>query len=92
MTLSLIALFAYNRPADLKRVLGALAHNPEASASRLFIFSDAPRSAAAAQVLVEALDFSLEHAAQHPLHSYMTRVDYELVAKTMNTLFFRNAR
>ena len=40
-------------------------------------------------VLVEALDFRLEQAAQHPLHSFMHGVGYELVAKTLNTLFYR---
>jgi FkbM family methyltransferase len=43
-------------------------------------------------VLVEALDFRLEHAAQHPLHLYMRGVGYELVAKTLNTLFYRDVR
>jgi FkbM family methyltransferase len=40
-------------------------------------------------VLTEALDFRLERAAQHPLHSFMHGVGYELVAKTLNTLFYR---
>jgi len=38
-----IALFAYNRPAHLARVAQALSANPEAGASRLFVFSDAPK-------------------------------------------------
>ena len=38
-----IALFAYNRPAHLARVAQALSANAEAAASRLFVFSDAPK-------------------------------------------------
>jgi hypothetical protein len=38
-----IALIAYNRPAHLARVAQALSANPEAAASRLFVFSDAPK-------------------------------------------------
>jgi hypothetical protein len=38
-----VALFAYNRPAHLARVAQALSTNPEAAASRLFVFSDAPK-------------------------------------------------
>jgi hypothetical protein len=38
-----IALFAYNRPAHLARVAQALSANPEAAASRLYVFSDAPK-------------------------------------------------
>lgn len=43
-------------------------------------------------VLVEALDFRLEQAAQHPLHAFMHDAAYELVAKTLNTLFYRSGR
>jgi hypothetical protein len=42
-----IALVAYNRPAHLAAVAEALARNPEAAASRLFVFSDAPKHDAA---------------------------------------------
>jgi hypothetical protein len=42
-----IALFVYNRPDHLTQVAKALAHNREASMSKLFIYSDAPKSAAA---------------------------------------------
>jgi FkbM family methyltransferase len=42
-------------------------------------------------VLAEALDFNLEQAANHPLWIYMHSVQYELVAKTLNTLFYRDA-
>ncbi len=42
-----IALFVYNRPDHLIRVAAALAHNREASATKLFIYSDAPKSATA---------------------------------------------
>ena len=40
-------------------------------------------------VLTEALDFRLEQAARHPLHSFMHDIGYELVAKTLNTLFYK---
>ena len=48
MTLAPIALFAYNRPDHAARVLEALGRNPEASESKLIIFSDAPKNPAAA--------------------------------------------
>jgi hypothetical protein len=41
-----IALFAYRRPDHLRRALDALASNPEAARSDLYIFSDAPRDPA----------------------------------------------
>ena len=43
MTLAPIALFVYNRPGHVVRVVEALARNPEALRSRLIVFSDAPR-------------------------------------------------
>ena len=43
-----IALFAYDRPDHLAQVAEALARNPEASESPLFVFLDAPKSDAAA--------------------------------------------
>ena len=42
-----IALFVYNRPDHLTRVAEALARNREASTSRLFVYSDAPKNTAA---------------------------------------------
>jgi FkbM family methyltransferase len=43
-------------------------------------------------VLVEALDFRFAMANQHPVHIFMDSVGYELVAKTVNTLFYRGAK
>lgn len=43
-------------------------------------------------VLAEALDFNLEQAARHPLWMYMHGLRYELVAKTLNTLFYRDTQ
>lgn len=43
-------------------------------------------------VLVEALDFKLERASQHPVHMFMNGNGYELVAKTLNTLFYREIK
>jgi len=42
-----IALFVYNRPDHATRVADALARSPDAPLSRLFVFSDAPKNAAA---------------------------------------------
>ncbi len=39
-----VALFAYNRPRHLTRVVEALARNAEAKNSALFVFSDAPKT------------------------------------------------
>lgn len=43
-----IALFAYNRPDHVRRVIEALRTNPESTDSELFIFSDAAKNEAAA--------------------------------------------
>jgi hypothetical protein len=43
-----VALFVYDRPDHLAQVAQALGANPQAAASRLFVFVDAPKSAAAA--------------------------------------------
>ena len=40
-------------------------------------------------VLVEALRFKLEQAGAHPMHAFMRSQRYELVGKTLNTLFYR---
>jgi hypothetical protein len=48
-----IALFAYNRPKHLRQVLDGLRRNPEASLSELYVFSDAPKDAAAAEAVDE---------------------------------------
>ena len=42
-------------------------------------------------VLVEALDFRLDQADTHPTHTFMRTKRYALVAKTLNTLFYRAA-
>jgi len=43
MKLAPIVLFTYNRPIHTQRTLDALANNPEAAASELFIFCDGPK-------------------------------------------------
>lgn len=53
MSYSPIALFAYNRPDHVQRVVEALRMNPEAANSELFIFSDAPKNEAAATAVGE---------------------------------------
>lgn len=52
-SLAPIALFAYNRPDHLRRVSEALARNPEANASRLVVYSDAPKNSAAAGAVAQ---------------------------------------
>lgn len=49
MSLAPIAVFAYNRPDHFRRVTDALAQNAEATASRLFVYSDASKNADAAE-------------------------------------------
>ena len=41
-------------------------------------------------VLVEALEFDLAVASDHPLHAFMRGERYALVAKTLNTLFYQD--
>jgi hypothetical protein len=48
-----IALFVYNRPDHLARVSAALARNPEAARSQLFVFVDAPKAESAAPKVAE---------------------------------------
>lgn len=48
-----IALFVYKRPDHLARVAQALAQSPDARLSRLFVFSDAPKNAAAQAQVAE---------------------------------------
>jgi GT2 family glycosyltransferase len=50
-----IALFVYNRPVHTRRTLEALARNPEANRSHLYIFSDGPK-ADASQADLEAIE------------------------------------
>ena len=51
-----IALFAYNRPAHLRRVVSALAANPEAARSELHVYSDAARDARSEAAVAEVRD------------------------------------
>ena len=53
MTLEPIAVFVYNRPSHVQRVLEALGRNPEASASDVFVFSDAAKAPAALPAVQE---------------------------------------
>lgn len=53
MTCAPIALFAYNRPDHVQRVIEALRMNPEAAESKLFIYSDAPKNDATASAVGE---------------------------------------
>ena len=51
MTLAPIALFAYNRPEHLRTSLAALALNPLAAKSHLYLFSDGPKNEFAAPLV-----------------------------------------
>lgn len=53
MSLAPIALFVYNRPDHTRRTIKFLRENLLAEESRLYIFSDAPRDAAAVQAVEE---------------------------------------
>lgn len=53
-----IALFVYNRPDHMRRTVAALQRNALAAQSELFIFSDAPRSAAAKAAVQEVRDYA----------------------------------
>jgi hypothetical protein len=46
-----VALFVYNRPEHTRQTVEALARNPEAASTRLYIFSDAPRTTEAEPVV-----------------------------------------
>jgi Glycosyl transferase family 2 len=61
-----IALFAYQRPDHLRRALDALAANPEAARSDLYVFSDAAREPAAEPgvAAVRALIAGIRHFAR----------------------------
>ena len=48
-----IALFVYNRPVHTRRTLEALAANPEASGSFLYVFADGPKKGATNAALVD---------------------------------------
>jgi hypothetical protein len=52
-SLAPIALFVYNRPEHMSRVVEALAGNEEAPISRLFVYSDGPKNAAAMEMVAE---------------------------------------
>jgi FkbM family methyltransferase len=43
-------------------------------------------------VLVEAWDFSLQHADEHPIVQFLTQHDYHLAGKTFSTIFFGDNR
>ena len=51
MKLAPIALFVYDRPDHVRATLAALAANPRAGESDLFVFSDGPRDAGAQQAV-----------------------------------------
>jgi hypothetical protein len=57
MNFAPIALFAFNRPHHLKRTIEALAANDSAKSSSLFIFSDAAKNTADAQLVIEVRNY-----------------------------------
>lgn len=52
-----IALFVYSRPWHTRQTVEALLTNAEASDTQLYIFSDAPRDAAASQAVAEVRSY-----------------------------------
>lgn len=44
-----VALFVYNRPSHTRRTLEALTANPQAAATRLYVFADGPKPGATAE-------------------------------------------
>lgn len=57
MTAAPIALFVYNRPAHTRQTVEALQKNDMSSDSDLFIFSDAPKSAAQTEAVSEVREY-----------------------------------
>lgn len=60
MTSAPVALFVYNRPWHTRRTVEALQANREAPETPLYIFSDAPRDAAASKAVAEVRSFLCE--------------------------------
>lgn len=60
MTSAPVALFVYNRPWHTRRTVEALRANLYASETPLYIFSDAPRNAAASEAVAEVRSFLRE--------------------------------
>jgi hypothetical protein len=52
-----IALFVYNRPWHTRQTVEALLANAEAAQSALYVFSDAPRNAAASRAVAEVRSY-----------------------------------
>jgi hypothetical protein len=52
-----VALFVYNRPEHTRQTVEALARNPEAASTRLYIFSDAPRNPEASPAVAAVRDY-----------------------------------
>jgi hypothetical protein len=57
MTYAPVALFVYNRPRHTRQTVEALLANAEASESLLYIFSDAPKDAAASKAVAEVREY-----------------------------------
>ena len=57
-----IAIFAFNRPASLARLLRSLSACPEFPTSAVTVFIDGPRSPAEAEVVAETVRIAREAA------------------------------
>ncbi|MBC7893499.1 MAG: glycosyltransferase [Sphingobacteriaceae bacterium] len=57
MELAPLVLFCYNRPAHLRQTVESLRQNPIAADSRLYVFSDGPKTSADAPAVAEVRSF-----------------------------------
>ena len=57
MSCAPVALFVYNRPWHTRQTVAALLANPESAQTPLYIFSDAPKNAAASKVVAEVRSY-----------------------------------
>lgn len=76
-----ILLFVYNRPEHTRRLLDSLLACPEASGSKLVVYSDAPRDDAAAKAV---------HEVRHMVHSLQGFEEVKIVERNENYGLARN--
>jgi hypothetical protein len=78
MSYAPIALFAYNRPLHLRRVVDALLLNPEARQSELFIFCDGARSTGDAAKVDEVRSYARQISGFASIHRIEREQNYGL--------------
>ena len=75
-----IAYFAFNRPAHAARTLGALAANPEASATTLHAFVDGPRNPGEAGLVQQVRDIIAAATGFAAVHVHVAPANMGLFA------------